>query len=369
MRHANEHEGRTHIVTPDQRCCAKCKSPHNCPNLCRTIDNSHLPRKPRNARSKRALEKREPKAVENPKTALFLRGTTCSQVVLDALSDLHSLRSPLAKKFTKRNIIHPFEDASSLEFFSLKNDTSLLVLGTSSKKRPHTLTVARTFDHHLLDMLEFGLDATTFRTIGQFHTPKFAVGLRPLLVFSGTAFESPVANEWTLARSLLLDLFRGEEAGQVDVEGLRYVVAVSAEEPNATAGEREDAASKPVLHLRVYLIRTRRSGQRLPRVELEEEIGPRMDFRLGRARQADEDMLKEALRTARTAEERTKKNVSTDAIGDKLGRIHLGKQDLAKLQTRKMKGLKRERGGGEGDVEAEDEDAIVGDEPKRRRKS
>ena len=80
-------------------------------------------RQPRNARSKRALEKKAPKAQENPKTALFLRGTTCSQIVQDAMSDLYSMRVPLAKKFTKKNAIHPFEDASSLEFFAEKNDT------------------------------------------------------------------------------------------------------------------------------------------------------------------------------------------------------------------------------------------------------
>ena len=28
-------------------------------------------------------------------------------------------------------------------------------------------------------------------------------------------------------------------------------------------------------------------------------------------------------------------------MGDKMGRIHLGRQDLNQLQTRKMKGLKR----------------------------
>ena len=33
-----------------------------------------------------------------------------------------------------------------------------------------------------------------------------------------------------------------------------------------------------------------------------------------------------------------------DALGDKTGRIHLGRQDLTQLQTRKMKGLKRQRG-------------------------
>ena len=33
-----------------------------------------------------------------------------------------------------------------------------------------------------------------------------------------------------------------------------------------------------------------------------------------------------------------------DIVGDKLGRIHVGNQDLRKLQTRKMRGLKRRAG-------------------------
>ena len=40
---------------------------------------------------------------------------------------------------------------------------------------------------------------------------------------------------------------------------------------------------------------------------------------------------------------KVKKNVDTDIVGDKVGRIHLGRQDLSDLQTRKMKGLKRGR--------------------------
>ena len=35
--------------------------------------------------------------------------------------------------------------------------------------------------------------------------------------------------------------------------------------------------------------------------------------------------------------------METDIVGDKVGRIHLGRQDLDDLQTRKMKGLKRRR--------------------------
>ena len=37
------------------------------------------------------------------------------------------------------------------------------------------------------------------------------------------------------------------------------------------------------------------------------------------------------------------KNVSRDAFGSKLGRVHMQRQDFSKLQTRKVKGLKRSR--------------------------
>ncbi|CAI4216708.1 unnamed protein product [Parascedosporium putredinis] len=250
--------------------------------------------KPRNARSKRALEKREPKAVENPKTALFLRGTSCSQI---------------------KNEIHPFEDASSLEFFSEKNDASLFVFGSTSKKRPHALTFARMFGHKTLDMLELYLDPE----------------LPPHL-------PSPIENEYTLAKSMLTDFFAARETTEkIDVEGLQYIVSVTAEDP-------VDDDAKPTIHVRVYLIQTKRSGQRLPRVET---------------------MLKEALKKPKGAEEKTKKNITTDIIGDKIGRIHIGKQDLSKLQSKRAKGLKRGRN--EAETENDDVMAVSEEELKRQR--
>lgn len=200
---------------------------------------------------------------------LFLRGTTCSQITQDALADLTQLRQPLAKKFTKKNAIHPFEDATSLEFFSEKNDASFLVFGSSSKKRPHCLTFVRTFGYKILDMLELYLDGESYRRLNQFKGTKPAVGLRPMLVFAGTAFESTVANEYTMAKSMLTDFFAVDHtADKIDVEGLQYVVVVTAEEEGATS--RLGDGLQPALHLRAYLIRTKRSGQRLPRVEVSE---------------------------------------------------------------------------------------------------
>jgi ribosome production factor 2 len=44
------------------------------------------------------------------------------------------------------------------------------------------------------------------------------------------------------------------------------------------------------------MIRTKRSGQKLPRVEVE-ETGPRLDLTVRREQEAEADVLKEALKT------------------------------------------------------------------------
>lgn len=210
------------------------------------------------------------------------------------MTDLHSLKRPLAQKFTKKNDIHPFEDPSSLEFFAEKNDTSLMVYGSHSKKRPHCVTLVRLFDHKILDMLELHIEPDTFRTLSQFKNTKARVGLKPLISFSGTAFDSPTANAYTLAKSLLLDFFKGEDTNNVDVEGLQYMVHIS-------VAEEVDNQPAPKIQLRCYMIKTKKSGQSLPRVEVE-EMGPRIDFRVGRIKEAEEAMMKEALKKPKTSE-------------------------------------------------------------------
>lgn len=47
-------------------------------------------RKPKNARVKRALDKREPQTVENEKTAIFVKGNQTSEKVRMAMKDLVS---------------------------------------------------------------------------------------------------------------------------------------------------------------------------------------------------------------------------------------------------------------------------------------
>ncbi|MCJ1404161.1 hypothetical protein MMC11_007386 [Xylographa trunciseda] len=345
--------------------------------------------KPKSARTARILAKRAPLPNENPKIALFLRSIASSSLINALLTDLHSLKRPLAIRFTKKNPIHPFEDASSLEFFSEKNDASLLCFGSHSKKRPHCLTFVRCFGGKVLEMMEGIVQQGTARTLSQFGGAKCRVGTKPLLSFSGTQFdEDGGGSKFMLAKSMFIDFFRGGDAKEVDVEGLQWMISFAAAEEFGE-GEKRDT-----IYMRCWRLVTKRSGQRLPRVEVE-EMGPRVDFRLGRVREADEGLLREAQKRARTTEvreigcsavelssrifsswsliilnalltkstnkARLKKNVETDIVGDKMGRIHLGRQALDELQARKMKGLKRSRHSvaeDDGAEEAEDVDIL-----------
>ncbi|RKP04900.1 Brix-domain-containing protein, partial [Thamnocephalis sphaerospora] len=287
--------------------------------------------KPKNARSKRALVKREPKVVENAKTALFIRTVKTSQIVNEALSDLCQLKKPHAIHFTKKNEIRPFEDETPLEFLSQKNDASLFVVGSHSKKRPHNLVLGRMFDYHLLDMIELGVER--FTSMRDFKVSSYrncAVGMKPCLIFNGELFDQQ--EEYIKLKNMLLDIlawrWRGEKADAVHLEGLEHVVVV-------TAGPKPSVEEMGRIFLRVYTVHLKKSGTKLPRVELE-EMGPSIDFRIGRTRFAPDELMKQALRVPAELKAKKVKNVERDELGDQFGRVHMERQDFSKLQTRKM---------------------------------
>lgn len=48
------------------------------------------------------------------------------------------------------------------------------------------------------------------------------------------------------------------------------------------------------------------------------------------------------------------KNESRNAMGDVVGRIHLGRQDLSSMRVKRVRALRRTRGGEDGDEEEEE---------------
>lgn len=265
------------------------------------------------------------------------------------------MKRPYAINFSKKNDIHPFDDASSLEFFSGKNDASLFVTGLHSKKRPHDLVLTRMFDGRVLDQIELGIDS--YRSMAEVDTPKASVGTRPLMVFHSDLFDTHPT--FTHLKSYLLDFYNGHHETAIPLASVEHVISVTA---GPVEGSLEDGAALPKVHVRVYTIKLLASGSKVPRVQLT-EMGPSMDLTIRRVAEADSETMKAAMKRPRISQKdldsglgKKRKNIETDDMGDKVGRIHVGKQDLSKLQSRKMKSLKigrKERKAAEADADAD----------------
>lgn len=195
-------------------------------------------------------------------------------------------------------------------------------------------------------------------------------------------------------KSLMLDFYRGVEMDGVSLKGLERVISITIGDKgaeaaaeadttasNANGGEEGPSAvalmrqlqreaegasraaerdtvedkSLPPVHFRVYTVQLRRSGTPVPRVALEPH-GPFLTFDLRRSQTPPAEMWKQAMKKAEkkdASKAKKRKNVDVDEMGDKVGRVHMEKQDLSSLQTRKFKALKRSR------IEADEEAAAL----------
>jgi ribosome production factor 2 len=339
-------------------------------------------------RAKRVLRNlTESKAFEDPKGILCIRGSKTTEELRCVLKDIAVLCKPHARTMLKRNLIRPFEDPEPMEFLSSKNGTGLFVLATHSKKRPFSLTIGRVFGNKLLDMVELGLSgigtlrfkpeslvsaasssaskptpsdeaeddeesqseadpteggedgseseaegsddvASSRPASSRAATPQ--IGFRPVMVFNGPSWESDPAMQ-TL-RSLLLDLFQGHPARPGDgvlLTGITWCVGVS-------------QGLDGTVHLRTYSIELMRSGMKTPKVVLK-DMGFHMDFAVRRQMLADAAMMKEACKLPPQAKIVKAKNVSTDGVGDKYGRVHMKRQDFGQLKLKSSTGVRMDR--------------------------
>ncbi|CAI5956923.1 unnamed protein product [Closterium sp. NIES-65] len=215
------------------------------------------------------------------------------------------------------------------------------------------------------------------------RSPSPQVGSKPCFCFIGTEFDNdPAAVQ---LKSLLLDYFRGEVAATVDLAGLDRVFVCAAQNGKVSNEvfcnclklrhgdeiriclKRSDNGTKVLF--RHCAIRLKRSGTKVPRVVLV-PIGPSIDFEIRRTRLPGEELRKEAMRAVKLGQEKKVrrlgegewlegsgnggtlewawvrgkiKNVKSDIIKGKVGRIYMPKQEVGSMSLMKMKGLKRER--------------------------
>lgn len=85
----------------------------------------------------------------------------------------------------------------------------LLQYGSHSKKRPNNLVIGRTYDHHVYDLVEVGIE--NFKGMESFNYDKKLApkeGTKPFMAFIGEGFETMV--QLKHLKEVLVDLFRGE---------------------------------------------------------------------------------------------------------------------------------------------------------------
>jgi ribosome production factor 2 len=140
-------------------------------------------------------------------------------------------------------------------------------------------------------------------------------------------------------KSFFLDFYNGHALSELPYTSIEHVISL-------TAGPLISETTLPKIHFRVYTTKLLSSGTKTPRLEMT-EMGPSIDFSLRRVQEADPDMMKMATKRPKVSKKDTesglgkkKKNIETDAMGDRVGKIHLKKQDLTKMQGRKVRALR-----------------------------
>lgn len=267
-------------------------------------------------RVERFLAKREPQLVEGPKNALIIRGQKTSQTIKDVLADFALLLKPFNKNFSRKNDVLPFEDTNSLEFLCEKNDCSTFALGTHSKKRPDNLVLGRMYDGHLLDMYEFGV-ANLIR-VQEFTGSKKKLGSKPLFVFQGEMWEQD--SKYERIQNLLLDIFRGPRNDKIALTAIDHIISFTVDKDGK-------------ILMRSYATEFLHSGSKVPKLNLV-SMGPHMDLTVRRTQTASEDLWKTACKQPNLSVEKKVKNVNRNSMGDKVGTLHMKKQNLDKLQSK-----------------------------------
>lgn len=204
-----------------------------------------------------------------------------------------------------------------------RNDCALFSFGSSTKKRPNNLILGRIFENEILDMVELGLQQ--YKAISEFKNEKIGTCVKPCLIFNGPKWSH--TEELRRLRSLLIDAFQKDNVEYIRLQGVEHVLSFTC---------TEDVT----ILMRSYKIQLKKSGERTPRIELV-EIGPSADFTVRRTKIASEDLFKQACKQPKVVKSAAKKNITIDTLGNTLGRVHLGKQELGKIQTRRIKGLKK----------------------------
>ena len=189
------------------------------------------------------------------------------------------------------------------------------------------------FDFNVLDMFEFNVDEETFVPMQVFekHRSTDAVvpqGSRPCFLFAGEEFDSN--EDYKSLQNFFLDYFHGMKVDKVNLFSLSPLICVAVHEKK--------------VYFRHYAMVLTKTGSKLPHVRLE-EVGPHIDLIYRRRNEVNTDLKKQAMKQPKydPAAPKLHKNIEEGFMDDKVGILHMPKQQLGQMATRRFKGMQKRK--------------------------
>jgi len=154
-------------------------------------------------------------------------------------------------------------------------------------------------------------------------------GSKPCIAILGSTFQTD--EKYRLIANLFVDFFRGKVVQNINLKGLDHVISLS-------------TGPDGIILFRHYAIHMKKSGTRVPHVELE-EVGPSLDLTLRRHQFGAEALRNLALRVPRVLKPKKKKNITTNVFHDKVGTVHVAPQNVETVhdKVKKPKALRKRK--------------------------
>eukprot|EP01057_Protomagalhaensia_wolfi_P001948 Protomagalhaensia_wolfi_Nauph_80__1947@NODE_2227_length_1161_cov_57_254902_g1738_i0_p1_GENE_NODE_2227_length_1161_cov_57_254902_g1738_i0NODE_2227_length_1161_cov_57_254902_g1738_i0_p1_ORF_typecomplete_len338_score52_37Brix/PF04427_18/5_3e21_NODE_2227_length_1161_cov_57_254902_g1738_i0471060 len=288
-----------------------------------------LTKKAKTKAGQRYLDSKQPQVHEPTKQLLLLRGHHVSEKCSKILGQLALVRKPHCVFLNRRNqtrLISPMEDPSDFEYLGNKNDCSIFLMTSSTKKRPCRLVGGRLFDEKIYDLLEFDVREFNEMNCGK-STPSPVLGSKPLVLFQGVCWD--INLEMQQAKNFFADLFGGYVADRLLLTGFDHAWICSAYEAQCEI----TGGTEVFIRLNHYYIELKKmEASKMPRVELT-DIGPTFVLKSTRSRLPDKQAQKAAMRLPSQEKLKKTKNVSTNDLAETRGKVWIDKADLSTLHT------------------------------------
>lgn len=236
------------------------------------------------------------------------------------------MRKEFSKKLNQKNEINSvFINKQDVEYFCEKNNTSLFTYTSDMKKKEMNLVMGCLFNKQILDAFEF--EVINFIPMEYFkETVVINSQMKPVLIFQGEIFESDYNYE--RLKKFFIDYFKLYNTEGTIISQLKRVMIFSCDN------------KEKIIKIRNYQVNGDITEGNLNNIELK-EIGPSFDLKERKFELADDGRYKTTLKQPRALLDIKKKNIETNSLGEKRGRLHMTKQNLNAVSLRKYKKLSK----------------------------